>query len=246
MRHIPPASKLIVDAARKPHKEYMMSYIPRRDADFDLWYANLVDKVRENALSVGPPPRWSHIPQATVLELIARFDAWHAAFLKLAGPHTEVDTFQKNLERQRSESFLRSFVQRYLKFDPVTDADRLAMGVTVRASGNTHSGKITEMVEAESVLRKIRQVVWKYWILGALNRAKPAHAHGVECAWAILDHPPSGIEELIHRSSDTASPLTLYFADEDRGKTVYCCFRWIGRTEGTDGDWGEYYSAMIP
>ena len=223
-----------------------MDYIPRRDADFDGWFENLTHYVASHAVSSGPPPKWTHIPQAKVQELDARYTAWHAAYEKITGPHTDVDTQVKNTERGHAEGFLRPFVKQFLKYDPVTDADRLAMRLHIEDATRTPSGKITAAVDAENDSSAIRESTWHYWVKGSASRAKAEHAHGVECAWALLDHAPVNVEELVHRVIDTASPLTLRFTEEDRGRRVYCCFRWIGSVEGHEGAWSEFFSAVIP
>jgi hypothetical protein len=70
--------------------------------------------------------------------------------------------------------------------------------------------------------------------------------HGIEVRWAILDHPPTGINELINSAFDTKSPLILEFNEEDRGKRVYMVGRWEIEREGIKGDFGEIVPAIIP
>ena len=221
-------------------------FIPRRDAEFHAWFGNLTTYVKERALSSGPPPLWTHIPQAKTHELILRNDTWNGFHIKLFGPHTDVDVQNKQRERVLDEAFLRPFVKQYLKFDPVTDADRTAMQVHGNEYHRGHSGRITEMVHAESDSSVIRQIIWRYWIKGSEHHAKPDHCYGVECAYARLDHPPTSIYELSRREISTASPLELKFDEAERGGKVYCCFRWLGTKEGNQGDWSEIFSAVIP
>ena len=222
------------------------NYIPRRDADFDGWLENLIAYVVANAVSVGPPPRWTHIPQAKIQELQAIFAAWHAAFVKLEGPHTSADTVTKDETRLHTEAFIRPFVKQYLKFDPVTDADRVNMRIHNESHTHTKHGRITELVEVESDSGTILQVTLRYRVKGAANRAKPEYAHGGECASAVLDHVPTSVDELVKREVSTASPHTLYFTEEDRAKKVYYSFRWVGTREEMEGEWSEIHWAIIP
>ena len=222
------------------------NYIPRRDADFDGWFENLVAYIVANAVSVGPPPRWTHIPQAKIQELQTRFAAWNAAFVKLQGAHTDADTVTKTEERAKSEACIRPFVKQYLKFDPVTDADRTNMRIHNDSHTHTKHGRITELVESESDTGTLRQVTLPYRVKGAANRAKPEYAHGAENASAVLDHFPTSVDELTRREVSTASPLTLYFGEEDRAKKVYYSFRWVGTHEGMEGEWSEIHWAIIP
>jgi hypothetical protein len=78
------------------------------------------------------------------------------------------------------------------------------------------------------------------------RRGKPKGVHGIEIRWAILDHVPSGVEELINSSFDTNPPLTLEFAEHDRGKRVYLCGRWEINREGEKGPFGAIEEAIVP
>ena len=221
-------------------------YVPRRDADFDGWLENLTAYVVANATSSGPPPRWTHIPQPKVQQLVAHNDDWHTKHVKLFGPHTEVDILAKQLAREVAEPFARSFTQQYLKFDPVTDLDRANMRIAATHATRSPTGKLIEEVMARCDSSMIRQLIWHYWIKGSEHHAKPPHAYGVECIYARLDHPPVHISELINREISTASPVELKFDEEERGGKVYCCFRWLGTKEGNEGEWSEIFSAVIP
>jgi hypothetical protein len=97
-------------------------YIPAPDAEFDGWFKNLIDYV--DAQCVGARPRWTHIPEGERVELRASYDAWQAAYGKTLTPHTKADTTSKNEARKESEAKIRPFVNKYLRHEPVTDADR--------------------------------------------------------------------------------------------------------------------------
>jgi hypothetical protein len=53
------------------------------------------------------------------------------------------------------------------------------------------------------------------------RRLKPDGVHGVEIRWDFSDVPVVNPESLIRFGFDTASPYTVEFAGEDRGRTVY-------------------------
>jgi hypothetical protein len=226
--------------------EIERGYIPRREADFDGWFANLTDYVVANALSVGPPPRWTHIPQAKVLELQGRFSAWHTAWLKMQGPHTKADKLVKDQELINSKEFIRHFVNQYLRFEPVTDVDRVNMGVNNENHTRTRHGKIEEMVESGVNTGKIRELSFPYHIAGASHHGKLAYMFGIEGLFAVTDTAPTGPEQFNRREISTASPLTVCFREEDRGKKVFYMFRWIGTREGMEGEWSEIRWAIIP
>jgi hypothetical protein len=99
-------------------------YVPKKDADFDGWFYNLINYV--DTKTSGTPPAWPNIPGA---DLVAAYQPWHTAFVKTQGAHTKVDTEIKQEERKAAESIIRPFVKQYLHFPPVTNADRTAMNI---------------------------------------------------------------------------------------------------------------------
>ncbi|MDR3350232.1 MAG: hypothetical protein LBN98_01120, partial [Prevotellaceae bacterium] len=68
---------------------------------------------------------------------------------------------------------------------------------------------------------------------------------GAELRWAILEAPPVHIDELIHSTFDTHSPLTLAFDENQRGQTVYFAFCWEN-TSGEKGPYSPVQSVVIP
>ncbi|MDR1030449.1 MAG: hypothetical protein LBL76_06205 [Treponema sp.] len=91
----------------------------------------------------------------------------------------------------------------------------------------------------------IRWIIIYFWDSLTKKRRKPHGVHGAEIRWAILDHPPSSVSELIHSEFDTAASFILIFDESDRGKRVYFCLRWESTTNLKGPD-GEIYSAIIP
>jgi hypothetical protein len=101
--------------------------IPKDDAVFDGWSVNISDYV---ALRTNPErPVWRHIPAATVAALTAAVSAFHGAYGQMVGSHTPTDTKIKDEKRKAAETILRRFIAQYLRYFPVTDADRAAMHI---------------------------------------------------------------------------------------------------------------------
>jgi hypothetical protein len=68
---------------------------------------------------------------------------------------------------------------------------------------------------------------------------------GAVIFWAVLDHVPSGIEELVNSVLATRTPHILEFTGKDRGKTVYIALRWQN-TKGRMGPPSGIQSAIVP
>jgi hypothetical protein len=80
------------------------------------------------------------------------------------------------------------------------------------------------------VLAVIRQITFKFYKDAAQTKhkrpGKPLNADAFVLYWAILDHEPMSIAELINRASHTWSPLTLTFSEADCGKRLYYVACW--------------------
>jgi hypothetical protein len=135
----------------------------------------------------------------------------------------------------------------FLKESPlVTDEDLVAMGLPARTSGRVPAPVATTYPDYDIDSGTIRRLGIHFYDQGKKKtKAKPKGQHGAEIRWAILDAPPTEIEELVHSSFDTHTPLILEFNESQRGKNVYFCLRWEN-TRGEKGPWSEIISAIVP
>jgi hypothetical protein len=91
-----------------------------------------------------------------------------------------------------------------------------------------------------------RRIIVYYKDEKSARRGKPKGGHGIEIRWAVLDHVPTDISELVNSSFDTNPPLTLVFEKHDRGKRIYLCGCWEIEREGEKGPFGAIEEAIIP
>jgi len=214
-------------------------FIPRQDGAFDVFYRNLVDFVLDNHA------RWKHIPQDDVDHLEQEFDQWTKAYQKTLVPHIPQLTLEKNRVRVTMERALRAFINRFLRWPPVTDLDRDKMGVRNWDTIRTPQPPPTTIPEIEADSSIIRQLSFRVRDFGSTSWGKPEHVHGIEFAWGIMDGRPGHISELPHLETATANPITLTFEDEERGKKIYYAARWLNNT-AQPGPWSDIESAFIP
>jgi hypothetical protein len=220
------------------------NYIPAGDAEFDVWFNNLVEYVLSKVMVANP--EWTHIPKPEAEKLAAAFTDWHTAYVVTLKPHTPAETAEKNRVRKVSEKDARTFVDRYLRYPPVTDEDRDKMGVHNPKQGRTPVPVPTTYPELIVDTGTRRRLIIHYKDEKSTRRGKPAGVHGIEVRWAVLDHPPANIKELTNSSFDTNPPLTLAFEENDRGKRVYMAGAWEIEREGEKGPFGAIVDAVIP
>jgi hypothetical protein len=218
-------------------------YIPKNDAEFDVWFNNLVEYVFAKVMVASPA--WTHIPKPEAENLAAAYTSWHTAYVAFQGPHTKVDTEAKNDAKKAAVKVIQLFVNRYLRYPPVTNEDRTAMGIPNHDIHPTPVPRPDDIPEVEVLLPKPRMLRFRFRRVNMKRWGKPAGVHGMELLWIIADAPPKEVEELVHSSFATKSPLDLTFAESERGKRVCYAVRW--ETEAMKkGDYSEIMSAIIP
>ncbi|MFP3089118.1 hypothetical protein LQZ21_02185 [Treponema sp. TIM-1] len=204
-------------------------YIPTRDADFDGWFLNYQNYVVTK--TSGTPPAWTHIPAEKVTALAARYDAWHAAYLKTVGPHTRVDTEAKNDERKAAKAVIRPFTAQYLKFDPVTNEDRTAMGVHNKDTIPTPSGvpATVPVLEELKPLGNARVEIRVHDEKTPESRAIPYGCNGCVVKYAWGKEPITDRDALTQSRLITRFPYTLDLPPEASGSVLSITACWQNR-----------------
>jgi hypothetical protein len=218
-------------------------YIPQNSAKFDAWFNFFNRYVAQK--TGGAAPAWTHIPQEARTRMRDAYDAWRAAYEVTIGPHTKVDTAAKNDATKAAVKVIRPFVNQYLRFPPVTDEDRTAVGIPNHDTIRTPIGRPETAPVFSIVIKGIRRVTLPFHDEGSERRAIPYGMSGAVVSWKVSDAPVTNPELLDRAELATRSPHVLHFTEEDRGKTVSIAMRWQTKS-GACGDFGEAESAIIP
>jgi hypothetical protein len=209
--------------------------------DFNERQDVITTKTQTNLATWGINQNWF-----TTVLLVEKL-AWETAWTNYQDPalRTPLITFVKNEKRKAYEKVLRMLI-RMLESDPlVSDDDRRAMGITIPDVIPTPVKPPETYPEFIIDTSTIRCLTVLFWDLGSKSKAKPHGVHGAEICWAILDHQPLLVDELVHSGFCIRSPFKLTFDETDRGKAVYFCLRWEN-TRGEKGPWSEIVMAIIP
>jgi hypothetical protein len=219
-------------------------YIPGGDNDFDAFFNQLVIYAMEKI--TGQPSIWNNIPVILITALASQYSIWHIAFEKTKGPHTSVDTEAKNDARKVSEALIRPFVNQYLRFDPVTNEDRTAMGINNKDGTRTTIGAPTT-----------RPSITDMRALGGFqieicfrdeatpeSRAIPYGDSGCLLFYTVSDGHITDYAMLEVTALMTRSPFVITLPPEAEGKRFTCAARWQNR-KGEKGPWGEIKTIII-
>ena len=218
--------------------ERRRDYVPKNARQFGAFMRNLLSYVMQHKTA------WN-LPLGRVNELQGLFDNFSDLLEATDGPHTAAQTLARQEAQAAATSELRAFVNQFLRFPPVTNVDRVEMGVPNHDTIRTDHFVVTENVDFVIRLSAIRELVIHFWQQGADHRAKPIGYEGAVIIWGVADSPPDNPEDLAHHIMASRTPFTLHFDEEERGKTVYVALAWQNE-RGIRGTWSEYKTAIVP
>ena len=215
-------------------------FIPRADSSFNDWQKPLVVSLKTNATSWG-------IPTSTITAIETEQAEFENRYETAENPatRTKAAVTTKTEARKKFEGTLRTTIKAYVTYNPaVTDEERINMGLPIHKTTRTAVAVPTTFPEY-TVETALRQVTIRFRDAAAGSKAKPAGVNGALIRWDILDTPPEKAIALLNSTLDTASPYTLTFTENQRGKRVYFALAWQN-TKGEIGPWSEIGMAIVP
>ncbi len=215
-------------------------YIPRGDADFNAWQANFVNYAAANMTDLG-------LALADLTPITTAHGAWTSSLTDhVAAQATAQSACEaKNANRTVLETLIRALVRRLQASPEVSDAEREALGITVRDSTATDAAPLTTRPICRiDTSQRLRHTIHFADESTPTRRAKPAGAMGVEI-WVKIDPtPPVDPGELTFLAVDTRTPYARDFDGVDGGKQAHYMLRWVN-TRGETGPWSETATATI-
>ncbi|MDR3325246.1 MAG: hypothetical protein LBS82_04590 [Spirochaetaceae bacterium] len=236
-----------------------LDYIPRKDAEFSEWLNLLLLYVKGKC--AGTPPEWAHIPAPSLDEFSTAVEEWNVAYAPVLRPHTSVDTKEKNRVRARVEKDAREFVNKYLRFEPVSDLDRSNMGVRSKTGRRRKipipRGQCTGAAFIEGLHLVLVRLLAYIQALSDDQRAEfgvriyygimPPGGATVEEATGphrLLMKPPTVGEELCHSVFTRKLKRNIFDFEGFSGMTVFFCCHYENE-KGEVGPFGPIFSSII-
>jgi hypothetical protein len=217
------------------------SWLPSREQ-------NLVDLCDRWARGLKSQPTISTFGwnQAAVTAAQAAIEDFLTARVTYKGDNSRKNRLAKDEAKEAAKNAMRDFANTSIRYNKLmTEEQKREYGIHTPEPGSPVKVPTTSPRLIIDTGTRRRLIIF-YRDEKSTRRGKPKGVHGIEIRWAILDHVPTGIEELINSSFDTNPPLTLVFSEQDRGKRVYLCGCWEIEREGEKGPFGAIEEAIIP
>lgn len=217
----------------------MADYIPGPDANFQAWQANFVTYANANLAALG-------LTAADMAPITAAQGSWATAFPAHVAAVAAAKAAKQTKDEARAGyvAVIRPLVRRLQASAVVSDAERAALGITVRQEPGPIGPPTTAPVCTIECGNRLQQVLRFNDSATPTRKAKPAGAIGVEIWNKVGTAPPAGEADLRFVAVDTNSPYVMNFDSADGGKTNYVWMRWVSPT-GERGPWGEQAQATI-
>jgi hypothetical protein len=203
-------------------------YIPRTDADFNLWQANFVGKVTLTPADYGLTP-------AEVMDLAADAAAWTTALnaLILTQNATRGAAETKDDTRDTLESEIRTLTNRIQSWKDITNAKREELDITVRKTTRTPLSDQIVLVTPPPVIQakctgpKTVRIDWYPTQAPGESEALPQGIDGVNI-WVAEGGIPSDDSQWRFLAMDTNSPYIHSVGNESTMTLAYKA-QWFDR-----------------
>jgi hypothetical protein len=217
-------------------------YIPQSDSDFLTWATLFIRNLGNSFERFG-------FPEERYVQLKQLFDDFAQKYTLATSPGTRTApaVLAKNSARNALKKAIRQAVKEHLAHNRLlSEEDRVAQKLPIYKTTRTPAPVAETYPEVMIDSRLLCHLIIHFYDHGeSLSKAKPAGQHGVEICWVISDVPLVNVEDLIHSSFSTTTPLRLEFKGHERGQTVYFALCWVN-IRGKKGPWSAIKSAIIP
>ncbi|HEX8068307.1 MAG TPA: hypothetical protein VF546_00045 [Pyrinomonadaceae bacterium] len=216
-------------------------YIPKGDAEFNVWLKNFVGKVETNKgklpLAAGSGAALQQ-QQAALEQVLTEEEAARVAY--------EAKREERRTLRREAEAEARAAVRVIQADKNVTDALRAELQIPLRDAPAAPVPPITSRpVITIDFSQRLRHTLEYRDSETPTSRARPAGATGCEFHAYVGTTPPTGTGQFKYLDTDASSPYTVNYTDADAGKTAYYIARWVNPGRNEKGPWSETVSAVI-
>ena len=221
----------------------MSDYIPAPDDAFDTYARiELGPYVNTNFAALG-------LVAADNAALQTAITAWGYAWPAFTNATAALNaaTMDKDLKRAALELAIRHAAMKVQSNPAATDAQKAAMGITVRKTTKTPVGVPASVPVLPRVDTSTRCILRLFFADAATpdSKAKPPGVASCEIREQIGGTAPTNPETMAFLAIETRAPYRADFDTTDVGKNVWFALRWLN-TKGQPGPWSQIFNSVIP
>jgi hypothetical protein len=219
----------------------MPSYIPQTDAGLEAWALNF-----STLLTAAPTTYGLTSGNATTVASV--YSAWHTAYLAAVDKpsRTQIQVQAKNTAKANLLAVVRPFAQQIRANASVSDADKVAVGVTVPGGSPTPipaptSRPLLTIQQGNSLSHTLRYADEAT----PDKRSKPFGAQLIEIRVVLgtsVSADPSAGNVVTQKGRQ---PVIVNYDSADRGKVATYFARWISR-KGDTGPFSAPVAMAVP
>ena len=220
----------------------MSDYMPSPDGDFDTWQTSFYTYASAHLADLG-------LVAADLTPITTARTAWTngLAANAVAQPAARAARQTKDDARTAYETLIRALVRRLQASPSVDDAERQALGITVKdtvATLTAASAAATRPVGVVDTSERLRHTIKFFDEATPQSRAKPTGVMGCEIWVKVGDPAPADPSELQFLTLDTATPYLAEYEGKSAGLKAHYMLRWV-TAHGDKGPWSETVSATV-
>lgn len=207
-------------------------YIPARDADFDAWGNNFQTVIAANPAAFG-------LASGDATAITASFNAWHADYVLVTTPgsRTSPNIAAKDVQKASSLVVFRTYAQQIQANAGVSNTNKAAAGLTVRATGRTPIPAPGTAPILGLVGNTPGVMTGKFSDTSTPStKAKPFGALQLEIWYQIAPTAGPDPTMAIYSQVVTKSPFSFDTPTGALGKSTILFGRWVTR-RGLTGPW---------
>jgi len=220
-------------------------YIPQNANKFSQFLTNLLKYVDQKA------SLWNHIPADRITALSNLNDQFTDLLASMQGQRTSAQNLERRELQAQATKELRGFVNQYLRFAPVTNVDRVEMGVPNHDTIPTTIPPPNIQAHGTLIFPGVG-LVDIYDIKPDGARTDDRAKYGVRIYFGVISRtskfriaePPKTGADLPHSVFTRRTRHRFDFIGE-HGNTVYFCLRYEN-SKGQSGPWGKIISSFVP
>jgi hypothetical protein len=221
----------------------MADYIPDEDETFNQYASEqFAPYAAANAAALG-------VPEADITALQALLAAWQASWSAFGEAERDFRSAVQDKDAKRAglEARIRTIAGKVQADPAVTDAQKEALGITVRKTTRTPAPIPSTPPTLQKIDTSTRAILRLFIADSATpdSRAKPAGVQSCEIRQQVGGTAPTDPETMAFLASETRPPYRADFDAEEVGKIVYFALRWVN-TRGKPGPWSQIFSVVVP